>query len=372
VPGVAFLGLNKPKNSLPKAGVPWRIIMSAAVALDALILTKTSSSFGTGFATSCSCKTSAEPYSLQIMAFMVVIRSSVKFDWNRARAFLVTAEEGSLSAAAKALDLTQPTLGRQVSALEKELGVSLFERVGRGLSLTPSGLDLLEHVQIIGQAATRLSLASNGHSQQIAGKVCISASEIHAAYLLPSIVDKLRKEQPGIVIEISSSNSPSDLLRREADIAIRSFRPTDAELIAKKIMKVEAPLFAAKTHLNRVGVPNTIDDLKDAEFVTIGDVKTFIVGLKKFGLELTEKNFPVQTGSHVVQWELVKQGLGIGIVPLDIGEAEPLVERVLPGFELMSFEIWLTSHRELRTNKHVRLVFDFLAEELKTKVNSLK
>jgi DNA-binding transcriptional LysR family regulator len=290
--------------------------------------------------------------------------NSIKFDWNRARAFLVTAEEGSLSAAARALEMTQPTLGRQVSALEEELGVSLFERVGRGLNLTPSGLDLLEHVQAMGQAATRLSLVANGHSQEIAGKVCISASEIHAAYLLPSIVNKLRKEQPGIIIEIVSSNNPSDLLRREADIAIRSFRPTEAELISKKITDVEAPLFAAKTYLNKLGIPKTIDDLKNAEFVTIGDVDTFMKGLKQFGVELTEKNFPVQTGSHIVHWELVKQGLGIGIVPMDIGDAEPLVERVLPDLKLMSFPIWLTSHRELRTNKRIRLVFDFLAEEL--------
>jgi DNA-binding transcriptional LysR family regulator len=290
--------------------------------------------------------------------------NSIKFDWNRARAFLVTAEEGSLSAAARALEMTQPTLGRQVSALEEELGVSLFERVGRGLNLTPSGLDLLEHVQAMGQAATRLSLVANGHSQEIAGKVCISASEIHAAYLLPSIVNKLRKEQPGIIIEIVSSNNPSDLLRREADIAIRSFRPTEAELISKKITDVEAPLFAAKTYLNKLGIPKTIDDLKNAEFVTIGDVDTFMKGLKQFGVELTEKNFSVQTGSHIVHWELVKQGLGIGIVPMDIGDAEPLVERVLPDLKLMSFPIWLTSHRELRTNKRIRLVFDFLAEEL--------
>jgi DNA-binding transcriptional LysR family regulator len=210
-------------------------------------------------------------------------------------------------------------------------------------------------------------LVANGHSQEIAGKVCISASEIHAAYLLPSIVNKLRIAEPGIVLEIVSSNDPSDLLRREADIAIRSFRPTEAELISKKIAEVEAPLFAAITYLDRVGIPKTVDDLKNAEFVAIGDVGGFMSGLKQFGVELTEKNFPVQSGSHIVHWELVKQGLGIGIVPLDIGEAEPLVERVLPDFKLMSFPIWLTSHRELRTNKRIRLVFDFLADELRLK-----
>ena len=296
--------------------------------------------------------------------------NSVKFDWNRARAFLITAEEGSLSAAARALNMTQPTLGRQVSALEDELGVTLFERVGRGLSLTPSGLDMLEHVQAMGLAATKLSLVANGHSQEIAGKVCISASEIHAAYLLPKIVSKLRKKEPGIIIEIVSSNDPSDLQRREADIAIRSFRPTEADLISKKISDVDAPLFAAKSYLDRIGIPKTIDDLKQADFITIGDVDSFISGLKQFGLELTSDNFPVLSGSHIVHWELVKQGLGIGVVPIDIGEAEPLVERVLPHFKLMSFPIWLTSHRELRTNKRIRLVFDFLADELSSSTSN--
>lgn len=160
---------------------------------------------------------------------------SVKFDWNRARAFLVTAEEGSFSAAARALDITQPTLGRQVAALEQQLGVILFERIGRRLALTPNGIDLLEHVQAMGQAAAHVSLTASGQSQLIEGNVCISASEIHASYLLPPIISKLHRTQPGITIEIVSSNAASDLQRREADIAIRSFRPTQPELISKKI-----------------------------------------------------------------------------------------------------------------------------------------
>src|SRR3954469_19189080 len=113
---------------------------------------------------------------------------SVKFDWNRARAFLVTAEEGSLSAAARALGMAQPTLGRQVDALEEELGVVLFERVGRGLTLTPSGLELLEHVREMGEAANRVSLAAAGQSQSIEGSICIAVSEVYAAFLLPPIL----------------------------------------------------------------------------------------------------------------------------------------------------------------------------------------
>jgi DNA-binding transcriptional LysR family regulator len=152
---------------------------------------------------------------------------SVKFDWNRARAFLVTAEEGSLSAAARALGMAQPTLGRQVDALEQELGVVLFERVGRGFTLTPSGLELLDHVRAMGDAANRVSLTAAGQSQSIEGKICIAASETYAAILLPPIIAKLRQVEPGIHIEIVASTKASDLLRREADIAIRNFpRPS--------------------------------------------------------------------------------------------------------------------------------------------------
>ncbi len=117
---------------------------------------------------------------------------SVNFDWNRARAFLVTAEDGSLSAAARALGMARPTLGRQVDALEEELDVVLFERVRRGLTLTPSGLELLDHVRAMGEAASRVSLAAAGQSQAIEGSICIAASEVYAPLVLPPILAKLR------------------------------------------------------------------------------------------------------------------------------------------------------------------------------------
>ncbi|MEM7018651.1 MAG: LysR family transcriptional regulator, partial [Pseudomonadota bacterium] len=170
---------------------------------------------------------------------------SVKFDWNRARAFLVTAEEGSLSAAAQALDMTQPTLGRQVTALEEELGVALFERVGRGLALTPSGLELVEHVREMGDAANRLSLAASGQSDAIEGTVCITATEEMSAFILPRIIRKLRDKAPGIEVELIASNSTSDLGRREADIAIRGFRPTQLNLITRKVSESSFNLYAA-------------------------------------------------------------------------------------------------------------------------------
>ena len=136
---------------------------------------------------------------------------SIKFDWNKARAFLVTAEEGSLSAAARALDMAQPTLGRQVTGLEQELGIVLFERVGRGLQLTPGGAELLDHVRVMGDAAGGVSMNALGQSQALEGKICISASETYAAVLLPPIIAKLRILEPGIHRLATSNNSRSSI-----------------------------------------------------------------------------------------------------------------------------------------------------------------
>lgn len=289
---------------------------------------------------------------------------SIKFDWNRARAFLVTAEEGSLSAAARALGMTQPTLGRQVSALEKELGVALFERVGLGLILTPSGLDLVEHVRAMGDAASRVSLTASGQSQSIEGNVCISCSEYYSVYILPPIIKKLRKLEPKITIEIIATSTTSDLRRREADIAIRNFRPTQPELIAKKIKDVSARLYATPEYLKEIGKPKTIEDLNRADFISFDETEGLISGLNALGLSLTKHNFPLQTAHFITHWELVKQGIGIGIMPEEFAEKESEVVQALPALEPIEFPIWLTAHRELNTSRRIRMVFDLLAEEL--------
>ncbi len=291
-------------------------------------------------------------------------RRSIKFDWNRAKAFLVTAEEGSLSAAARALGLTQPTLGRQVSALEEELGVVLFQRVGRGLTLTPSGLELLDHVRAMGDAASAVSLTSFGQSYSIEGTISIAASETYAAVLLPPIIAKLRKLEPRIDIEIVVSNAPSDLRRREADIAIRNFRPTEPDLVAKKIKDVPARLYAAPSYLEKIGNPALPVDLRHGDFISIGNTPMFLQHLNALGLNLSERNFPILTENYLVMWELVKHGVGIGILDGTIGDAEPLVQRVLPDLEPIMFPIWLVAHRELNSSRRIRIVFDLIAAEL--------
>ncbi|WP_054002961.1 LysR family transcriptional regulator [Shimia sp. SK013] len=290
---------------------------------------------------------------------------SVKFDWNKARAFLVTAEEGSLSAAARALGMAQPTLGRQVDGLEQELGIVLFERVGRGLTLTPSGLELLEHVRDMGEAAGRVSMTALGQSQALEGTICISASETYAAVLLPPIIAKLRIIEPGIQVEIVVANHVSDLRRREADIAIRNFRPTEPDLIAKKIGDADAILYATPDYIEKIGNPTKPYDLRHADFVNMDHGGMMIKGLNTLGLGLTEANFPLLTESYLVMWELVRQGAAIGILDAHIGDADPVVRRVLPDLEPLVFPIWLVSHRELTTSRRIRRVYDFLAEELR-------
>lgn len=289
---------------------------------------------------------------------------SIKFDWNRARAFLVTAEEGSLSAAARALGMAQPTLGRQVDALEEELGVVLFERAGRGLVLTPSGLELLDHVRSMGEAAGRVSLAASGHTQSVEGSICITASEIYSAYVLAPIVAKLRREYPGITVEIVASNAAIDLKRREADIAVRNFRPTQPDLIARRLADDCGHLYATPAYLVSIGNPKKPEDLSRAAFIGFDTTDTMLNGLNAMGLSLTHANFPILTESHIVHWHLCRQGAGIGIVPEGIGDNAPEVQRVLEGFQPFEFPVWLTTHREVHTSRRVRIVFDFLVAEL--------
>ncbi|MBD3669715.1 MAG: LysR family transcriptional regulator [Gammaproteobacteria bacterium] len=289
---------------------------------------------------------------------------SINFDWNRARAFLVTAEEGSLSAAARALGMTQPTLGRQVSAFEKEMGVILFERVGHNLVLTPTGLELLEQLRIMAEAANQLSLSASGQSEDVQGNVCISASEVYAAYILPPIIAKIRQMEPKIHIDLLASNEVSDLRRREADIALRNFEPDQPDLIAKKIKDVSARFYATPDYLERLGKPVTMERLQQADFIGFANPTSLIKTLDAYDLHLSQDNFPINTENYIAHWQLVKQGLGLGIMPEEIGDADPEVERALDSFPALTFPIWLTTHRELRTSRRVKLVYDVLAKEL--------
>ncbi|MCJ8320748.1 MAG: LysR family transcriptional regulator [Colwellia sp.] len=290
---------------------------------------------------------------------------SVNFDWNHIRAFLVTSEEGTLSAAAKALGLTQPTLSRQVCALETELRLTLFERVGQRLVLTNSGLELLEYAREMGNAALDFSLAATGQSQQIEGSVIVSASELTATYMLPKIIAKLRREEPGIDIEVVVSNEPSDLKRREADIAIRNFQPKQNDLIAKKLGEEVIWLYGTQQYLDNIAPITDYSQVKDVQIIGFDRSNSVADLLNKQGWKLSKQNFSLITSSQLMQLALCKEGQGLIFFPEKMGDQEP---ELLRAFEhmgpVMTLPIWLVCHQELRTCLRVRRVFDYISTEL--------
>ncbi|WP_027235266.1 LysR family transcriptional regulator [Leisingera caerulea] len=283
-------------------------------------------------------------------------------DWNHIRAFLATAETGSLSAAARKLGLTQPTLSRQVAALEAELGVLLFERVGRALALTEAGHELLTHSRKMGEAANGLRLAATGQAQSIEGTVRITASDVMSAHVLPPVLHQLRQRAPRLTIDVVAANDIRDLMRREADIAIRHVRPEQPELIARLVQEATARFYAAPSYLERRGRPALPADLAAHDFVGFADVDRSIAFMAPLGIHLTADNFRIRSTSGLASWELVKQGFGVCPMMDDVAAVTPGVERLLPGMEPLTFPVWLTTHRELHTSRRIRLVFDLLAE----------
>ncbi len=295
---------------------------------------------------------------------------SVSFDWNQARAFLATVEEGSMSAAARVLGQTQPTLGRQITALEEQLGVVLFERVGRSLVLTPSGGELVVHVRAMFDAASRVSLTASGQSQTVEGSVRITASEVIATYTLMPALKKIRAMAPLLDIDIVASDTIQDIQRREADIAIRHLRPEQPELIARLVREEAAYCYAASSYVEARGMPKTVKDLKKHDFVGYGNVPQMLEYLTNIGIDLTDANFRVGSASGVVSWKMACEGLGIAIMSEEVASQFPQMKRLVPDMEPIVFPVWLTTHRELHTSRRIRLVFDLLAELLSTRKSS--
>jgi len=287
-----------------------------------------------------------------------------QMDWNQLRAFLETAETGSLSAAARKLGLTQPTLSRQVAAIERDLGVTLFERVGKAMALTTTGMDLLEHARAMGAAAEALGLAANGRSQAVGGVVSVSATDAVAALLLPPLVRQLREQEPGIAIEVISSNALSDLLRREADIAIRHVKPEQPDLIARLVREATACFYASEDFVRAHGHPRTASDATHLPFVGADRVGGYLGYLQQHGLPLTEANFSCYADHSVANFELMRNGLGIGAMMDEIARNTPGIVRVLDDVPPVVFPIWLVTHRELHTARRIRVVFDALARGL--------
>ncbi|MBL1436105.1 MAG: LysR family transcriptional regulator [Rhodobacteraceae bacterium] len=286
-------------------------------------------------------------------------------DWSLLQAFTAVAETGSLSAAARRLGQSQPTLGRQIAKAEAALGTALFTRQPRGLSLNESGAALYPLALEMQTAARRLSLLAAGQSQSLQGTVRITASKVFSHYSLPPILAQIRQAEPEIQLELAPSDSTENLLFREADIAIRMYRPTQEDVIARKLGEIKTGLFAHKTYLAQRGTPQTVSDITAHDMVGLDRNPLIIDAMKALGIPRTREDFPVRCDDQATYWELAKAGCGLGATQLQIGQRSEDMVQILPDLPLENLPVWLVAAKALRQTPRIRRVYDLLAKAIK-------
>ena len=287
-------------------------------------------------------------------------------DWTLLQSFAAVVETGSLSAAARKLGQSQPTIGRHVRTLEQALGVELFTRGPRGLIPTEAARGLIGPAEAMRAAAARLQLAAEGQDAGLAGTVRVTASSVVSHFILPRIIAEIRRAHPEIQIELVPSDSSENLLFREADIALRMYRPTQLDIVTAHVADQALGLYAATGYLDRVGRPETVEQLMQLDFVGFDADDTIIRFMRGAGMDVDRDFFGVRCDDQAAFWHLVRAGCGVGGMQVMIGDAEPGVERVMPGLELPRLPVWLAVPSALRHTPRIRLVWDRLAEGLKT------
>ena len=287
------------------------------------------------------------------------------FDWSLIRSFLAALDQGSLLAAARLLKTSQPTLGRHIAELESQMGVVLFERTGRGLVPTATALQLAESARAMEAGALQLTRTLKRTQLQTTGTVRITASVPVAVQLMPPLLARMRLALPDIQVELVSSNQVSNLLRREADIAIRMVRPEQGTLVAKKIGTVGVGAYAHRSYLARRSPLRELPDLLQNDLIGNDADTSILRGFQAMGYAVGPEAFALRTDDFIVQWQAVRAGLGIGFVADYMARTDADVLRVLPGvLNVPDLPMWLAVHREIRTNRRIRAVYDFLADAL--------
>lgn len=295
----------------------------------------------------------------------------MQISWDHIRTFHAVANQGSLLAASRHLGLTQPTVGRHIDLLEERLGFALFTRGREGMRLTAKGADLVTTAsEMLGNAVDFERVAS-GLEERIEGTIRVSANEIVGAFLLPGLIAEFMAEHPMIEIEVEVSNETTNLLQRDADIAVRMFRPTQNDLVARKISDLPLGLYAHKSYFERHPNPRTVDDLNDHVLLGQHRNPSLMNAYNALGMSLTPNSFQFRCDNNIATINAVRAGIGIG--PLHIGMAElwPDVTQVLLDLPVPSLELWLACHADVRHNKRIRLVMDFLADRLRSPYESL-
>ena len=287
-----------------------------------------------------------------------------RFDWALVKSFLAVLDAGSLMGAARRTGSQQPTLSRHLSELEAQLGTPLFERTGRGVSALPAALAIAGAARQMQQGAETLARTLAGQRDQTSGTVRITTSMVAATYLLPPVLAELHRQEPGIQLELVASNQLSNLLRREADIAVRMVRPEQSSVVARKLGTVGIGAYAHESYLERAGTPREPAEL--ARHTLIGYATNDLIerGFATMGLPLERNNFAIRTDDQVAYGMLLAQGAGIGFVAHYNAPHWPGVRRVLAQLAIPPLPCWLAVHREIRSSKVVRTVYDFLANAL--------
>ncbi len=291
-------------------------------------------------------------------------KSLASLDWSLVQVFLAVAETGSLSGAARTLGLSQPTVGRQVQTIEDTLGAPLFSRQARGMALSTFGETLLEPARAMRSAAQALGRAAAGNATEMAGTVRITASLFVSHYILPKALSDIRQQHPEIQIDLVASDHSENLLFREADIAVRMYRPKQLDMITRHIGDVKLGIFAAKTYLQRHGRPVTIEDFLAHDIVGYDRNEEIIQGFRDAGLNVDRNFFKVRTDNQTVYWELVRAGCGLGFSQCHTSRADPAVEELELPIDIPNLGVWLTAHEKVRQNPAVARVWDILAERM--------
>lgn len=286
-------------------------------------------------------------------------------EWSHYRSFLAVVQEGSLSAAARRLRLTQPTLGRHIDALESQLGRALFARGRNGLEPTEAALGLIPHVEAMNAAAEALVREASGEAAEPSGTIRVTASEVVGCEILPKILVPFRQRFPAIALELVTSDRVTNLLMREADIAIRMTEPNQAALVARHIGQVEVALYAHRDYLARRGIPQRKDDIVGHALIGFDRDDTAVRVLRQHGFQLERTDFDLRTDNNAAQLAAIRSGLGIGPMQCRLAEREPELVRVLADSVRFELPIWLAMHESLRSVRRVRLLFDHLGESLR-------
>ena len=286
------------------------------------------------------------------------------FDWSLVPSFLAVLEKGSLLAASRHLQLSQPTIGRHVAELESQLSLVLFDRNGRGLLPTEAAYHLAESARIMQSGADQLARNVMGADLGASGTVRITASQPVSCYVLPPLLAQMRLSLPDVQVELVASNEVSNLLRREADIAVRMVQPQQASIIARRVGKVTLRACAHQDYLRRRGVPRQPSDLLAHDLIGGDRNDDTLKGFAAQGLVVGREQFAFRADDLIVVWQAVRAGLGVGFVSEHLIRSDPAVIPVLPKLKIEPLPVWLAVHKEIRTSKRIRAVYDFLADAL--------